>query len=206
MKIQLALDRLSRYKCFHLIDETYDYINWIEIGTSVIKEYGMEIVREIREAYPDKTIVADMKICDAGGYEADQVFHAGADITTVMGFSSNLTIADTLKVGKKHGKRMMVDLLEINDRKRVEEIATLGVDLVSLHVGKDKQVEGGFRTDLFELIDGLSVEASVAGGINLDSIDDVIAHKPEIIIIGSAITSHENPREQARLFYEKTKQ
>src|SRR5699024_12053383 len=103
MKIQLALDRLSKKECFSIINETFDYIDWIEIGTSVIKEYGMEIVREIRKAYPNKTIVADMKICDAGGYEAEQVFNAGADITTVMGFSSNLTIVDTLKVAEKHG-------------------------------------------------------------------------------------------------------
>lgn len=200
MKIQLALDRISKNECFSIINETYDYIDWIEIGTSVIKEYGMDIVRDIRKEFPHKKIVADMKICDAGGYEAEQAFKAGADITTVMGFSSNLTITDTLNVAQKYNKEMMIDLLEINNRKRVEEIVNLGVNLLSLHVGKDKQTEYGFQTDLFELVEGLPVDISVAGGIRLQNIESIKTFKPKVIIVGSAITNSESPGEQAKLF------
>lgn len=41
MKIQLALDRLTKQQCFSILEETADHIDWIEIGTGVIKEYGM---------------------------------------------------------------------------------------------------------------------------------------------------------------------
>ncbi|MEW9671811.1 orotidine 5'-phosphate decarboxylase / HUMPS family protein [Ammoniphilus sp. 3BR4] len=98
MKLQLALDRLCWEQCFQVVQQVEDDIDWIEIGTGVIKEYGMAIVRKMKEQYPQKVIVADMKTCDAGKHEAQQAFDAGADITTVMAFSADRTIADTLEV------------------------------------------------------------------------------------------------------------
>ncbi|PWW20535.1 orotidine 5'-phosphate decarboxylase/HUMPS family protein [Cytobacillus oceanisediminis] len=109
MKIQLALDRLTEEECFQLVDETYENIDWIEVGTGVIKEYGMNIVRKMKIAYPVKTIVADMKTCDAGKHEAEQALNAGADIITVMAFSDNSTIIEALKATKNHHKKVKID-------------------------------------------------------------------------------------------------
>src|SRR5690625_4095871 len=137
MLLQLALDRMSKKNCYELIALTYDDIDLIEIGTSIIKEYGMEIIRDISSKYPNKIIVADMKTCDAGGYEAEQAFKAGADITTVMAFSSNATIMDAKKIAQQYNRRLMVDLLEVSTGERIKELAELGVELVCLHVGID---------------------------------------------------------------------
>src|SRR5699024_12409425 len=147
-----------------------------------------------------KKIVADIKISDAGGNEVDQNFKADTEITTFMVFSYKLTNTDTLNVAQKYNKEMMIDLLEINNRKRVEEIVNLGADLLSLHVGKDKQTKYGFQTDLFELVEGLPVDISVAGGIRLQNIESIKTFKPKVIIVGSAITNSESPGEQAKLF------
>jgi 3-hexulose-6-phosphate synthase len=197
VKLQLALDRLTREECIQIVKETESDIDIIEVGTGVIKEYGMAIVREMKDLFPGKQIVADMKTCDAGKHEALQAFEAGADITTVMAFSSNLTIKDTLDVANKTGNQVMIDLLEVESRERVEELKELGVNLVSLHIGKDKQHEGNFNTSLFSLIKGREVEVTVAGGINLDTLPDIIKERPNTIIVGSAITKAENPQEVA---------
>jgi 3-hexulose-6-phosphate synthase len=198
MNIQLALDRLSREECFNLIKETEQSIDWIEVGTGVIKEYGMSIVREIKEAFPDKVLVADMKTCDAGKFEAAQAFESGADITTVMAFSADKTIADTLEVADKQGKRVMIDLLGITDSKRIGQLEKLGVDLVSLHFGKDMQLDGEMHLDLFNLVENNSTfEVAVAGGINLESLPDILEKSPKTIIVGSAITKAENSTEMA---------
>lgn len=194
MKLQLALDRLSKEECFHLVKETKESIDIIEIGTGVIKEYGMKIVKEMRELFPDKHILSDMKTCDAGRHEARQAFVSGADITTVMSFSSDLTIRDTLQVAKKMEAQVMVDLLEVHSRERIAELEKLGVSLVSLHVGKDKQSESKFNTDLFSLLKGFTFETAVAGGIDLISLPDIVQEKPDIIIVGSAITRSRNPK------------
>lgn len=134
-----------------------------------------------------------MKICDAGKHEAKQAFTAGADIVTVMGFAANPTIRETLQVAKEMNGQMMIDLLEIKSAHRVKELSSIGTDLVSLHVGKDKQSEGVFHTDLFSLIEGIPVQVAVAGGINSNTLPDIKQHKPDIVIIGSAITGQANP-------------
>lgn len=197
MNLQLALDRLTREECLHIIDETRESIDWIEVGTSVIKEYGMDIVREIKERYPEKLIVTDMKTMDAGGHEAIQAFKAGADITTVMALSSNLTILDSIEVAKEYGTRIMVDLLEVSNHERIKELEKLGVDLVSIHIGKDKQREGKFDVKHFSLVENCDFEVTVAGGIDLNTLPDVLAKGPDTLIVGSAITKAKNPAEVA---------
>ncbi|WP_394140897.1 3-hexulose-6-phosphate synthase [Cytobacillus oceanisediminis] len=198
MNLQIALDRLTREECFKILKETEKFVDWIEVGTGVIKEYGMSIVREIKQSYPHKTIVADMKTCDAGKHEAAQAFEAGADITTVMAFSADKTIADTLKTAEQYGKRIMIDLLGVSERSRIIELQNLGVELVSLHYGKDMQSEGELGMDLFSLTQGLSnLEVAVAGGINLETLPSVIEKGLSTIIVGSAITKAVNPCDSA---------
>lgn len=198
MNFQLALDRLTREQCFLILKETESSIDWIEVGTGVIKEYGMSIVRDIKAAYPDKVLVADMKTCDAGKHEAIQAFEAGADITTVMAFSADKTIQDMLDVAKEYDKRIMVDLLGVKNSSRLSQMKKLGADLVSLHYGKDMQLEGEMGEDLFSLTKGLSgMEVAIAGGINEQSLSGLAGKSIDTVIVGSAVTAADNPGQAA---------
>ncbi|MYL32019.1 Fe-S cluster assembly protein HesB [Pontibacillus yanchengensis] len=193
MNIQLALDRLTKEECIDVVNETREQIDWVEIGTGVIKEYGMDFVRDMKARFPEKTLVADMKTCDAGNHEAKQVFEAGADVTTVMAFAADQTIIDMLKVAKKYESRVMVDLLGVSDTKRITEIQSIGVDLVSLHFGKDMQKSGELEDEYFSILKGQEdLEIAVAGGITVDSLPRVMKHNPDTVIVGSAITKQEH--------------
>lgn len=196
MKIQLALDRLTRGECIRLIDQTSASIDWVEIGTGVIKEYGMDIIRDIKTRYPDKVVVADMKTCDAGKYEAEQAFRAGADVTTVMAFAHDQTIRDVLQVARSFGKEAMIDLLQVSDHKRVEEIHQLGADFYCVHIGKDSQATGETASSAqLSLVRELpAVRVAIAGGINEYSAPGLSGQGIDVVIVGSAITKSENPR------------
>lgn len=199
MKLQIALDRLSKEECISILAETSPFVDWIEVGTGVIKQYGVSIIEDIKKRYPEKIVVADMKTCDAGKHEAKQAFEAGADITTVMAYADNQTIVDMLAVAEKHNKRVMVDLLGVKNKTRVEELKALNVDLVSLHVGKDMQQNAQLQVDMFNLVKGIEdLEVAIAGGINLDSLDEVMAKGPNVLIVGSTITSAANPGDIAK--------
>lgn len=198
MKLQLALDRLSKDECIDILQETINYIDIIEIGTGIIKEYGMEIVRDIKTLYPETTLLADMKTCDAGKHETTQALKSGADITTVMAFSANQTIIDSLEVAKKMDKKVMIDLLEIISRERIKELKELGVELVDIHLGKDSQSKTQFSSDMFSLVKGLDLEIAVAGGINLKTLPDIVKGNPDIVIVGSAITKAKDKKTTIR--------
>ena len=84
MKLQIALDDLTMEEALVLMDTVQNHVDIIEIGTPFIYEYGMEAVRTMKKRYPDKEILADMKIMDAGYYEAEEALKAGADYVTVL--------------------------------------------------------------------------------------------------------------------------
>ena len=199
MKLQIALDRLSKEECISILAETSPYVDWIEVGTGVIKQYGVSLIEYIKKQYPEKIIVADMKTCYAGKHEEKKAFEAGAEITTVMAYADNQTILDMLAVAKKHNKRVMVDLLGVKSKTRVEELKALNVDLVSLHVGKDMQQNTQLQVDVFDLVKGIEgLEVAIAGGINLKNLDEVMAKGPNVLIVGSTITSVANPGDIAK--------
>jgi 3-hexulose-6-phosphate synthase len=199
MKVQLALDRLTKEECFRIVKEAYENIDWIEIGTGVIKEYGMDIVRSMKKEFPGKVLVADMKTCDAGKHEANQAFGAGADIVTVMGFSHNGTIKETLEAADAHGKRIMIDLLGIQDPARAADIYKLGARLFCLHIGKDMQKEGQLADpSLFKAAEGLEdAVIAIAGGISEGTVGALKNSIVDIVIVGSAITGSEKPGESS---------
>lgn len=145
-----------------------------------------------------------MKTCDAGQHEAKQAFKAGADIITVMAFSHNKTIQETLEAARNFGKRIMIDLLGVDSTERTEQLRELGVDLFCLHIGKDMQ-QGGALADssLFRLVEGLeNVEVAIAGGLSDKSIGTLKNSIVDIAIVGSAITGSSRPDEASRIIRE----
>ncbi|MEC5424538.1 orotidine 5'-phosphate decarboxylase [Virgibacillus sp. C22-A2] len=198
-KIQLALDRMTKKECIYYIDETKDFIDYIEIGTGVIKEYGMNIVKEIRETYPSIKIIADMKTCDAGKSETEQAINSGANISTVMGFSNINTIKETLDAANTLGGEMLIDLLGISSKEQVTSIYDIGARKFCMHIGKDMQSKGEqLFTSMFDLVDDLTdVTVFAAGGINEVNIKNLKGLPIDTFIVGSGIASADNPRKAA---------
>ncbi|MBQ6654940.1 MAG: orotidine 5'-phosphate decarboxylase [Erysipelotrichaceae bacterium] len=190
MKLQLALDTLSLEESIRLVNELGSYVDIIEVGTPMIMEYGLEAVRRMKAAYPQKTVLADVKIMDAGRYEADKCFDAGADIVTVLGVSHDLTIAGALQSARKHGGKLMVDMIEAQPfEKRVSEIDDLGVDIICVHTAFDVKTTG--RDSFAELrMTNQTVKnamVALAGGITPKNLHSAIEIGADIVVVGSAI-------------------
>jgi len=202
VEIQLALDRLSIEEAIRITREAEKSIDLIEVGTSLIKEFGMEAVSKIREAFPNKTIVGDIKTIDNAIYEFDLCFNAGGDIATVMGVSSIHTIDACLNTAAKHGKKAMIDLLNTTIEQRVS-LFQYKEAIFCEHISKDEQEMAG-RNNMDKVSFVPSLEWAVAGGITIDSIENMIESesRPHIVIIGSAITKADHPGKIAAAFKE----
>lgn len=202
MKIQLALDRMEISEAIDLTKKVVDSIDWIEVGTSLIKEFGMTSVKEMKQAFPTKTIVADIKTIDNARYEFEMCFEAGADVATVMGVSPLVTIDACMEIAKKYNKTVMIDLLNTSEQQK-RDLMKYKDAVFCEHVSKDQQEElgssnhGAVNSNLYDP----DMTIAAAGGITLDSLD--LLRKtlnPSIVIIGSAITKAKNPAEAAAKF------
>ncbi|MEH7493134.1 3-hexulose-6-phosphate synthase [Neobacillus niacini] len=201
MKIQLALDRMEINEAIELTRKVEDSVDWIEVGTSLIKEFGMASVREMKQAFPAKTIVADIKTIDNARYEFEMCFEAGADVATVMGVSPLVTIDACMEVAERYNKIVMIDLLNTTEQQK-RDLMKYKKAVFCEHVSKDQQEElGASNHGAVKNIYGPDMNIAAAGGITLDSLQ--LLRKtlnPSIVIIGSAITKAENPAEAAAKF------
>jgi 3-hexulose-6-phosphate synthase len=196
MKLQLAIDLLSVPDALSLLHKVAPYVDVIELGTPLIKQEGMNVVTDIKAAYPEKLVFADMKTMDAGELEADIAFKAG-----------DSTIVGAVKAGKEHGKAVVADMIGVADKpKRMKELKALGVSWVELHSGLDEQAQAGYSIEkLLEVGRNAEIPFSVAGGINTERIEGVESAGATIAVAGAAIYGAKDPEVAAKRLREKIK-
>lgn len=203
MQLQVALDRLSLEEALHLAQCVQPYADWIEVGTSLIKEFGMESVRRMRQDLPQAKILADIKTNDNALYEFELCYAAGADAATVMGTMPDATIATCVSIAQQQGKQVMIDLLATS-LERQRELLKYRDAIFALHVSKDVQEAGSKdAAAMTARIPGWAGEykTAIAGGIGLDDIPALGDRLPQVIVIvGSAITGATDPVEATRAF------
>lgn len=206
MLLQLALDTPHADTVRRLLDQTADDVDIIELGTPLLIRYGVDIIAGIRQDHPDKKILADLKIVDAGAVEAGLAFDAGADIVTVLGTAHPATLREAGERAKRSSGRVMADLITVRE---VDEAASLarrldrsGLDYICLHTAFDARGQGDPGRNLEGIGRvGAVVERAglaVAGGLNPALIERLVPHGPDIVVVGGYITGNADPGHAAR--------
>ncbi len=186
--LQLAMDIFDLERALAIARDAARYVDWMEVGTPLIKSEGMNAVREFRRAFPHKEIVADMKTMDVGAAEVEMAAKAGASIVTVMGASDDSTIKEAVEAGKRYGAKIMIDILGCPPSRAVE-VEKLGASYLCIHVGIDQQMRG---EDSMKMLRALSqkvkIPIAVAGGINSETAPILAKAGASVIIVGGAVT------------------
>ena len=200
MKLQVAIDRVSIEKAIDIIREVDEYADIVEIGTSLIKDFGLESVRRIKKEFPNKVILADIKTVDEAEYEFEAVYNAGADIATVLGGASIETLRICQRVANKYSKDYLIDLIEVSKEKQ-EALKEFSDGIICVHLPSDNYGIG--LEDLINSTIGSLKDfnrLAVAGGISKESISIIKEVSFDIAIVGGAITKSKNIKEAAKAF------
>ncbi|CAM3567832.1 3-hexulose-6-phosphate synthase [Klebsiella spallanzanii] len=209
MKLQLAIDEMTLSEALVFIDKVEKDIDIIEVGTPFLIREGCHAIKAIKEKYPHKEVLADAKIMDGGYFESEMAFNAGAEYVTVLGVTDILTIQSCIMAAKDFGKQVVVDMICVDDLPaRVRQLEDAGANMLAVHTGTDQQAAGR------KPIDDLAVmiehrrhaKIAVAGGISSKTIASYAALKPDVVIVGSAITHAEDPAKEARLIADALRQ
>ncbi|MCK4902889.1 MAG: orotidine 5'-phosphate decarboxylase, partial [Thermoplasmatales archaeon] len=200
--LQVALDLLNEHRALAIAkDSVKGGADWLEAGTPLIKSEGMDVVRKLKELFPDKTLVADMKTMDTGAFETEMAAKAGADVVCILAAADDSTIIDALKSARKYGTKLMVDLIGVEDKvKRAKDLEKLGVDYLCMHVGIDEQMVGKKPVGILtSVVKNTNIPLAVAGGINSETAANVVKAGASIVIVGGAITKAKDVTKATKL-------
>lgn len=193
-KLQLALDFINMSQALRVAKEAvYKGIDMIEAGTPLIKSEGLQAVRQLKADFPDRTIVADMKVMDAGRVETEAAAKAGADIIHVLAAAADSTIKECVDSARRYDANICVDLIGAVSQealiKRAKEIEKLGVQSVCVHTPIDQQMQAESPFNLLKAVaEAVSIPVAVAGGINSENAPLAVENGASIVIVGGAIT------------------
>ena len=205
--LQIALDFKELERAVSIAEASKDGADWIEAGTPLIKSVGMDCVRELRKKFPDKKIVADLKIADVGDVETEMAAKSGADIVTVLATSSDCTIRNCVKTAKNYGCEVMADTIGFKGiEKRSKELEKLGVDYIAVHTPIDDQMLNKDSFDgIMKVAKSVHIPVAACGGLSEATIPKAVKSGASIVIVGNAITKSKNPGKAAAAVKAATK-
>ncbi|MGG5318698.1 orotidine 5'-phosphate decarboxylase / HUMPS family protein [Enterococcus sp. AZ072] len=204
MKLQIAIDRVTLEEAVELAKSLNGKTDILEMGTSLVKDYGNQAIEQIRTVLSDTELLVDLKTIDEGAYEFRQGYHYGGDILTVMGAASYDTLKACYEVAQEQQKTMMIDLLEVADEK-ITQLTNFDQAIFALHHSIDRKdkLDAVASVKTFHEKYPTIKHLAIAGGIDLEQAKGLAKQGlTEIVIVGSKITKASEPLQAAEQFME----
>ncbi|MEW6932242.1 orotidine 5'-phosphate decarboxylase / HUMPS family protein [Trueperella pyogenes] len=211
-KLQIALDTLTLEDALALLQKVHSQIDVIECGTILIINEGLRAVREIRALFPEKPILADVRIAEAGSPISRNCFESGASWVSCVAGASLMTIAQVVKVAEAFSGEVQVELAEEHyTLEKARKWADLGVKHAIVKRSRDLEAAGNLTwgSHDFERIaqlKELGFTVTITGGISVADLEVFSGQNPDIIIAGRAIAQAEDPLEAATALQTKIAQ
>ena len=199
--LQLALDELSFSNAEKILDSGVDeVVDIIECGTIMIASQGAGVVKKMRDKYPDRKIVADLKIADSGKVMAGMLLEGRPDYLTVICAANPKTMKAV--VDEINNRNLSTEVqIELYGNWTIDEVDTwnqLGINHVVLHHSVDESSGWTFREiDLVKQLCDKDIKVTVTGGIDYDSIEFFKGLPIFCIIAGRSIRTAEDPKAEA---------
>lgn len=208
MKLQVAIDRVTLEEVQASAVQFDGIVDVIEVGTSIIKDYGMNALKSVSSSVRQSEVLFDLKTIDEGAYEFEKGFDANADTLTVMASSSIDTIEQVYTLTADRDKKLLIDLLETSDEK-IAGLQQFNEAIFGLHYShdnKNQDFDAVKAVEQFRINFPNIKNIAVAGGIDIEQARRLAEQGiVERIIVGGKIMNSEEPLKMAKKFMEVIK-
>ncbi|MBD2797633.1 3-keto-L-gulonate-6-phosphate decarboxylase UlaD [Xenorhabdus sp. 18] len=203
--LQLALDHTCLDSALRDAELLRDEVDIVEAGTILCLCAGNNAIHQLRRRCPDKIIVADWKIADAGEILAAQAFDAGADWMTVICAAPLATIEKAHHLASQRNAEIQIELFGNWTFSDARNWHAIGVRQVIYHRGRDAQADGQIwgEEDIscLKKLSEIGFATSITGGIvpaDLPQFKDISV---QAVIAGRALSGATHPKQAAQAFH-----
>lgn len=209
-KIQLALDCSNTEEAIKCCQGgVVDEVDIIECGYCLIAQEGARVVKQFREMFPNKPLVADFKIVDAGKKIGGMLLEGKPDYTTILCACEKGTITGVKEEVEKRGLKTKLQM-ELYGRWSMDDIPMwkeCGITQLTLQHSGD--LPGTWTKEEIEVLKKLTeygIDVCAAGAIGLNELELFRGIPVSCFIFGRAIRGAKDPAKEARLIKEKIKE
>ncbi|ENL4657757.1 orotidine 5'-phosphate decarboxylase [Escherichia coli] len=183
--LQLALDHSSLEAAQRDVTQLKDSVDIVEAGTILCLNEGLGAVKALREQCPDKIIVADWKVADAGETLA--------------------TVEKGHAMAQRCGGEIQIELFGNWTLDDARDWHRIGVRQAIYHRGRDAQASGQQwgEADLARMkaLSDIGLELSITGGITPADLPLFKDIRVKAFIAGRALAGAANPAQVAGDFH-----
>jgi len=207
--LQIALDIPSLERIKEIVGQIPESDRIIlEVGTPLLKRYGVKVIRDLRETARDIFIIADLKTLDVGKVEVDLAFEETADAVVASGLAAPEVLDGFIYEARRLAIYAIVDMMEVaNPIQKLRSLKQLP-DIVILHRAIDVEKTGAHRLELIKELRKAFVHErvliAIAGGITPDTALEALKNGADIVIAGRYITQSKDVKRAVRDFLECT--
>ena len=206
--LQLALDTFDLPSALAPMQHAREYVDVVEVGTILCLAEGMHAVRALRALYPDKILLADVRIAEAGSIIAKLAFESGADWVTVVSGATPATMEVVLSEARQRGRDVQLELIDGWTWAQAADWRALGIEQVIAHRSRDGEALGDLAWkpsdfDHMRRLAEMGFKVTVAGSVGLDDLAlfaDVPIH---VFTVGRAIRAAADPAAAAKAFQDE---
>lgn len=163
----------------------------IEAGTPLIKAYGTEGIRRLKETWqlivPEGYIVADTKCMDRGKTEVEIALDGGANAATVLGAAPIETINYFIASCKDFGLDSMIDMIGVEQPFKILRKLRKMPTVVILHRGVDEESFDKNKPipyiQINKIRSSFDTMISIAGGDTIREVQRAIFNDADIVVV-----------------------
>lgn len=165
----------------------------IEAGTPLIKRYGEDGIRKIREWYASRLstfnpyVVADLKMMDRGETEVEIARRAGASVATALGSAPIESLNAFIEKCEEMGLDAMIDMMNVDFPLTVLRALKKQPRVVILHRGVDEERDNKQKQlplhEIRRIKGSYDMLIAVAGGDTLREIQSASFNDADIVVV-----------------------
>ncbi|SMB53775.1 3-keto-L-gulonate 6-phosphate decarboxylase [Serratia proteamaculans] len=202
--LQVALDNQSMDDAYRTTRLIANEVDIIEVGTILCVAEGVRAVRDLKALYPDRIVLADAKIADAGKILSRMCFEANADWVTVICCADINTTKGALEVAREFNGDVQIELTGFWTWEQAQEWRDAGIGQVVYHRSRDAQAAGVAWSEAdigaIRRLSDMGFRVAVTGGLALDDLPLFKGIPIHVFIAGRSIREAASPVAAAREF------